>query len=200
AGAVPELATLGGERIALPAVGRHAGERLGGAGFGRAIETVLLLGAMVSMAGSCAGAMLAAPRYLFAMAEDGFAPRAIARTDARGTPVAAVVGFTALVCALIWSTTWLELVDVAVLFTVVQHASTTLAVWRLRSSVPTAGRFVAPGGALSPLLSLAAIAALAFLAEIPATHLAILAGVAGVGALVAVQSRARARTLDRPPA
>jgi len=156
---VPELATLvpHGQpgSLALPL----AGERAAG-GLGDVVFYVILIGAIVSMIGYCAGVALVAPRYLSAMAADGFVPRGLVRTDRRGTPVVAVVTGTALAITGVWTLDWLTLLDASVLFSLVQHSATTLAAWKLRRTVPAAGRFVAPGGPIVPVLALASIVAL----------------------------------------
>ncbi len=161
---VPELASIAPRgapgSLALPLAGEHAAARLGGVDFGTVIYFVILIGAIVSMIGYCAGVALVAPRYLSAMAADGFVPRALVWTDRRGTPVIAVLVGTVIAIAAVWTLDWLTLLDASVLFSLVQHSATTLAAWKLRSTVPAAGRFVAPGGPIVPVLALASIVAL----------------------------------------
>ncbi len=158
---VPGLATIvpAGEpgSMALPLAGEQAASSLGGAGFGDAIFWVIRIGAIVSMVGYCAGVALVAPRYLSAMAADGFIPHALVKTDRRGTPVIAVLGGTAIAITGVWTLDWLTLLDASVLLSLVQHAATTAAAWRLRAKVPASGRFVAPGGPIIPVLALASI-------------------------------------------
>ena len=201
---VPDLAAIAPKEapgsLALPIAGERAAAALGGAALGGAIRTVILLGAIVSMTGYCAGVALVAPRYLFAMARDGFIPRALVRTDARGAPVAAVLVVTAIAAASVWYADWLTLLDASVLFSLVQHAVTTLAAWRLRRVVPAKGRFIAPGGALLPVLTLVSIVALCAFAfqpaagsEIAAKHFLWLLYVLLAGAAVALLSRLAAR-------
>ena len=60
----------------------------------------------------------------------------------------------------VWTLDWLTLLDASVLFSLVQHSATTLAAWKLRRTVPAAGRFVAPGGPVIPVLALSSIVAL----------------------------------------
>ena len=64
-------------------------------------RTMLLLGAIVSTLGYLSGMTLAVPRALFALARDGFLPKAIAKIHPRfRTPHVAIVVQAALVCAL----------------------------------------------------------------------------------------------------
>jgi hypothetical protein len=100
----------------------------------------------------------------------------------------------------VWLFDWLSLLDASVLFSLVQHATTVAAAWRLRSLVPTDGRFVTPGGALVPVIALASIVLLCAVAfgasgkadAVDVGHFVALAIVLGAGALVAALSR-RAR-------
>lgn len=202
---VPELATIAPAgapgSLALPLAGARAATRLGGAGLGALTYTVILLGAIVSMTGYCAAVALVAPRYLFAMAEDGFIPALLVRQSRRGTPVAAIAAVTAVALVAVWTVDWLTLLDAAVLFSLTQHLSTVLAAWRLRRVLPTRGRFVAPGGPLVPLLATAAIVGLCALAFRPgaggdavdARHFGALALTLLLGGAVAAASRLAAR-------
>lgn len=92
---VPELATLAPDgkpgSLALPLAGERAATQLGDAAFGAVIYGIILTGAVVSMVGYCAGVAIVAPRYLFALAEDGFVPAGMVKRDRRGTPVVAVL-------------------------------------------------------------------------------------------------------------
>ncbi len=153
--------------LALPLAAREAGERLVSSGFGALFERIVLVGAAVSMIGFCSGIAFVSPRYLFAMASDGFVPRALVRTSARGTPVFAILAATAVAIALVWAVDWLTLLDANVLFSLVQHATTVCAAWRLRRLVAREGRFIAPGGPLVPLLALGLIAAVCGFAFFP---------------------------------
>lgn len=152
---------------ALPIAAREVGTKLMNAAFGEWSFRILLIGAAVSMIGFCAGIAVVAPRYLFAMAEDRFLPPLLVKTDERGTPRVAIVAATVASAALVWGANWLTLLDANVLFAFVQHAITILAAWRLRSIVPTAGRFVAPGGAATPVIAVGLIVVLCYFAFQP---------------------------------
>ena len=169
---VKELATIVPAGLpgsmALPIAGERAAGSLWGASAGTAFRWLLFVGATVSMLGSCSAYALVGPRYLFAMATGGFLPRALLATNARGAPVLAIAAQTAVAVVLVWNVSWLALLDVAVLISLTQHSVTTLAAWKLRRTVPTEGRFIAPGGALAPVLALLAVGALVALAYLPA--------------------------------
>lgn len=169
---VPDLASIAPRNapgsLALPMAGASAAAKLGGAAFSKVLYLVIVAGAIVSMMGYCAGIAIVAPRYLFAMADGGFIPKALVRTNARGTPSAAILTATSIAVAAVWLADWLTLLDASVLFSLAQHTTTTLAAWKLRKSVPTEGRYVAPGGPLVPVLALLAVAVLCVFAFQPA--------------------------------
>src|SRR5262245_30487493 len=84
-GVLPDLASS--KRPLADAAARFAGAPGG---------SLIALGAVVSTFGSMAGTMLAGPRVLFAMAEHGQVPQALARVDRRfRTPVLAIALLTA---------------------------------------------------------------------------------------------------------
>jgi len=220
---VPDLAAVapatGPGSLSLPLAAEQAATRIGSSAFGALIYQLLWVGAIVSMFGFCSGIALVSPRYLFAMAEDRFVPAALVRTTASGTPAVAVLAVTAVSIGLVWGADWLSMLDAAVLFSLCQHTTTVLSAWRLRSSVPKEGRFVAPGGALVPLAALILIAGLVMFAFRPpawlapyypitvpdgvdaigAQHFGALAVVLGLGALVAFVSRRTASAAGGAP-
>lgn len=201
--AVPDLAQIAPRNapgsLALPLAAQQAAARLAGPALGALAYLVLLCGAVISMTGYCAGAAIISPRYIFALAQDGFLPRALVRLSSRGTPVAAILTTNAVTIAAVWTLDWLTLLDASVLFSLVQHCATTLSAWRLRRVVPAEGRFVAPGGPLLPLLALGAVAALCLFAFQPGAaatgdgvdlrHFGALAAVMALGAAVAGVTR-----------
>jgi basic amino acid/polyamine antiporter, APA family len=189
---VPELATLAPDgkpgSLALPLAGERAATHLAGAGFGAVIYGIILVGAVVSMVGYCAGVAIVAPRYLFALAEDGFVPARLVKRDRRGTPVIAVLVATTVAVIGVWTLDWITLLDASVLFSLVQHSATTAAAWKLRRTVPAAGRFIAPGGPLVPATALALVVALCVFAAaappgqgIDAKHVFAITMVTGLG-------------------
>jgi amino acid transporter len=199
---VPDLATIAPVNApgstALPIAAERAGSALGSPGFGVLAGRVMIVGAVISMFGYCAGAAIVAPRYLSAMAADRFVPRVLVERSGRGTPALAILAASLISIACVWAFDWLSLLDASILFSLVQHATTVAAAWRLRRVVPREGRFVAPGGALVPVLALGSIALLCAVAfgasgtkvdAVDAGHFVSLAIVLAAGALVAVLSR-----------
>lgn len=153
-GTLPELA--GSTRPLADAAGRFAGA------FGAAVITV---GALVSIAGTLNGLLLAAPRILFAMAEQRQLPRALAATHARfHTPHVAIVASAACMLALTLSGSFLSAVAISTLTRLLAYAATCAALPVLRrrelrgdTRVANAS-FRAPGGTLTVVVALAVIA------------------------------------------
>jgi len=153
-GTLPELA--GSTRPLADAAGRFAGA------FGAA---VIVVGALVSIAGTLNGLLLAAPRILFAMAERGQLPRVLAATHARfHTPHVAIAISAACMLALTLSGSFLSAVAISTLTRLLAYAATCAALPVLRrrdqhgdSGVATAS-FRAPGGTLTVVVALAVIA------------------------------------------
>jgi len=152
-GTLPELA--GSTRPLADAAARFAGAT------GAAIITV---GALVSIAGTLNGLVLAAPRILFAMAEQRQLPRALAATHARyHTPHIAILASSACMLALTLSGSFLSAVAISTLTRLLAYAATCAALPVLRrrerdgdNRVAPAG-FRAPGGTLTVVVALAVI-------------------------------------------
>lgn len=91
--------------------------------------------------------MLATTRMPFAMAEDGFLPRGLAKLHARfGTPAAAIVS-SGIVYALLAVHNLAQLITVYAWLRVATTVMTALAGWKLRKTNPELQRsFVVPGG------------------------------------------------------
>lgn len=150
----PELA---GSKQPLAAMAQHL---LGPAG-----AQMVALAAIVSMFGFNAGVALAAPRYVEALAQDGYMPAAFGLRHARrGTPGAAILLTSGAAAALTIFLDFSRLVDLSVVFVAVQYLSTTLAVPFLRKRAPDLPRgYTLPFGPLLPLAGFAAVAGLVVL-------------------------------------
>ncbi|HEY0660106.1 MAG TPA: APC family permease [Lysobacter sp.] len=153
-GTLPELA--GSTRPLADAAARFAGA------FGAAVITV---GALVSIAGTLNGLLLAAPRLLFAMAEQRQLPRALASTHARfHTPHIAIVASAACMLALTLSGSFLTAVAISTLTRLLAYAATCAALPVLRrrdrqdGSGSTTSSFRAPGGTVTVVVALGVIA------------------------------------------
>lgn len=153
-GTLPELA--GSTRPLADAAQRFAGAT--GAG-------VIAVGALVSIAGTLNGLVLAAPRILFAMAERGQLPRALAATHARfHTPHVAILASSACMLALTLSGSFLSAVAISTLTRLLAYAATCAALPVLRrrerdgDARVAPATFRAPGGTLTVVVALAVIA------------------------------------------
>lgn len=148
-GTLPGLAES--TRPLADAAGRFAGS-MGAA--------VVVVGALVSIAGTLNGLVLAAPRLLFAMAGDGQLPAVFARTHARHhTPHVAILltGLAMLVLTL--SGSFLSAVAISTLTRLLAYAATCAAVPVLRRRGDVApALFRAPGGTVTVTVALVVIA------------------------------------------
>jgi APA family basic amino acid/polyamine antiporter len=124
-------------------------------------RTLILVGAAVSMFGYVSGMTLAVPRALYALARDGFLPRAVASVHPRWhTPHVAIVVQVALVWLLAVTSGFERLAILANVATLLVYAACALAAWQLRRRDVREGGipFHVPGGAVVPFLALAVIA------------------------------------------
>jgi amino acid transporter len=185
-----------------PAIGREAAAPLAaGAGlaFGPAARVVMLVGASISMFGNLSGSVLAAPRGVFALGRDGFAPRVLAAVHARWhTPHVAILVYAVVALALGVSGSVERLAILTNLASLLVYVGVALAAWALqRRDVRLEGRpFVLPGGPLIPVATFAAIAAVIAAAVSRTEWLAV--GAALAIATVAYVARSR-RSSWGPP-
>jgi amino acid transporter len=128
---------------------------------GNSGNTLLSVAALVSMLGFCAGVALVAPRYLVALSQDDYLPKAFAEHSARGTPALAIGLSTLLVCGLSLALGYTSLVDASNVVILSGYALTALAALVLRFRQPDAARPVRlPLGPLVPAAALLAAALL----------------------------------------
>jgi basic amino acid/polyamine antiporter, APA family len=167
-GTLPGLATSGSPLAAA------AGLFLGGWG-----ALVLTLGAVIGIAGTIHNTMLTGPRYLFAMADDGFGPRILAHVHPKHrTPDVAIGIQSALSLALALSGSFAQLALLSVLARLVTYTGTAAAVPVLRRRFARHGGFRLPGGAAIPVA--ATLVSLGFAGTAGAANL--VAGGAGLAA------------------
>lgn len=125
-----------------------------GASMGEWARGLLLAGASLSMFGYLGGMTLSMPRMLFALARDGFLPRALAATHPRHhSPQAAIVVQTLIALALAVSGTFERLAILANVSALALYLGCALAAWRLRRADP-AGSVM---GSIVPWLAAAVI-------------------------------------------
>jgi amino acid transporter len=109
--------------------------------FGQLGGQLVSAAAVVSMLGFCAGVALASPRYLEALAIDGFVHRSLAQRHARfDTPHRCIAVTTAATVVFVIVLDFGPLVDLAVLTVAVQYLATCAAVPVLRRRMATASR------------------------------------------------------------
>jgi amino acid transporter len=125
------------------------------AAFGPWGATLISIGAVVSMAGFCAGSAITIPRYLTTLAEDRILPARFAERDARtNSPIPAILTISALgaLCAVFVD--FNRLVDISVTVVFLQYVGTCLAVIALRRKRPDLPHtWRLPGGPAIPLLA-----------------------------------------------
>jgi basic amino acid/polyamine antiporter, APA family len=123
---------------------------------------VVLVSALVALSSfsSLNGSMLAAPRVLFAMGEDGLLFRQSARVHARfKTPYVAILLAAALGIALAGSRTFEALANTFVLAVWPFYALSVAAIYRLRSRHPrTPGQYRVPGYPVVPAIFILSVA------------------------------------------
>lgn len=120
------------------------------------LALVLTVGATVSILGTNSNTIMLGPRYLHALALDGYGPRALARVHPRfRTPAVAIItlGVLSLVLALSGSFVQLALLSVvARLFTYIGTAVSVLVLRKRHGDQP--GAMQLPGGPLIPIVAL----------------------------------------------
>lgn len=158
----------------------EAAEQLGGA----PAVSLLTLGAAVSILGTMGSSTLFGPRYLYALAADGYGPRILAAVHPRWhTPHLALGLQGALALLLAWSGSFVELALLSVvarLGTYIGTAAALLVLIPRHRHRPEALQL--PGGRLIP--SLALIVSLALLASASTRHLAAGAVAVVIGSVV----------------
>jgi amino acid transporter len=139
------------------------------AGSGAAL--VMTAGAFVSIFGNISNTTLMGPRYLFALANDGYGPRFLARVHPRyQTPAAAIVTQTGIALVLALSGSFTQLAMLSIIARLATYMGTAAAVPVLRRRFgdrPDAVRL--PGGPLIPIAAL--VLSLIFLASTTTANL-----------------------------
>jgi basic amino acid/polyamine antiporter, APA family len=145
--------------------------------------TLLTLGAAVSILGTVSNSVLAGPRYLYALAADGYGPRFLAQIHPRfRTPAAAILLQTLIALPLALTGSFVGLAALSVVTRLVTYLGTALAVPVLRhrfAASPNAFRL--PFGPLIPAAAVVLSLALAASAEPENLYAAGIAVVVGLG-------------------
>lgn len=118
---------------------------------------VMTVGAAVSIEGNVGNTTLMGPRYLFALAEDGFGPRALANVHPRWrTPYVAIIVQSTIALILALSGSFVQLAMLSIVARLATYMGTAAAVPVLRRKFPrTESTVRLPGGPLIPLAALA---------------------------------------------
>jgi basic amino acid/polyamine antiporter, APA family len=132
---------------------------------------LLTIGATLSILGTNGNTVLTGPRYLFALAQDGYGPRLLAAVHPRfRTPAVAVVAQTAIALPLALSGTFTGLAALSVVARLATYLGTAAAVPVLRRKLGgRPGAFRLPGGPLVPIA--AALLCIVFAASATARDL-----------------------------
>jgi basic amino acid/polyamine antiporter, APA family len=159
---------------------------------------VMTLGAAISIAGNAGNTMLAGPRYLYALAVDGYGPRVLARVHPRyRTPAWAIVTQGVLAGLLAVSGSFVQLAMLSIVARLATYIGTAAAVPVLRRRFAAGEHtIVLPGGPTIPVLAL--LLCLAFLASASMGNL--IAGAVGLSAGAAIYFFRRTRGETATPA
>lgn len=124
---------------------------------------LLTAGAAVSILGTSSNTVLAGPRYLFALAEDGFGPRVLRQIHPRWrTPAVAIVTQSAIALPLALAGTFTGLAELSVVARLATYIGTAAAVPVLRRKLAGGQEVVRlPGGWLVPTAAIAVCVILA---------------------------------------
>jgi len=117
---------------------------------------VMTLGAMISIGGNIGSTILIGPRYLFALADDGYGPAMLAKVHPRyRTPAVAIVTHTVLALALALSGSFVQLALLSIIARLATYIGTAAAVPILRRRFgDCSGAVKLPGGPTIPILAL----------------------------------------------
>ncbi len=166
---------------------------------GRWGAALLTVGAMLSIAGNAGNTTLIGPRYLFALACDGYGPQWLARVHPKyHTPASAIVAQTAVALALALSGSFVELATLSVIARVATYVGTAAAVPVLRRRMADRrGGVRLPLGATIPVAALAL--GMALIASATRANLLAAAGALSAGGvLYCVRHSAAAKLGSRP--
>jgi APA family basic amino acid/polyamine antiporter len=171
------------------AAGRFAGH------FGAGL---LSAGAVLSIAGTAGNTMLIGPRYLFALARDGYGPRWLARVHLHyRTPAWAIIVQGVLALALAMCGSFAQLASLSVIARVATYIGTAAAVPVLRRRLAGRASVRLPLGPVIPVAAAAVAAAL--LASATAANLLAVMGALAAGVVVFAARRPQAGERDRLP-
>ena len=124
---------------------------------------LMTVGGVISILGTNSNTVLSGPRYLYALAQDGFGPAFLARLHPRyRTPAAAIVLQTAIALPLAFTGSFEKLATLSAVARLATYFGTALSVPVLRRKLPP-GAVRLPGGPVIPIA--AALLCVAFAAS-----------------------------------
>ena len=128
---------------------------------------LLTVGGALSILGTNSNTVLAGPRYLYALAEGGFGPRALTYIHPRfRTPMVAILTQTAIALPLALSGSFTQLATLSVVARLATYFGTAAAVLQLRRKFPDAQNVMrTPGGPVIPIAALLLCVVFALSAE-----------------------------------
>ena len=156
---------------------------------------IMTVGAIISIFGNIANTTLIGPRYAFALAQDGFGPRAMASVHPTyRTPWVAVIAQSTIALALALTGSFVQLAMLSIIARLATYIGTAAAVPFLRKKYgATRGSgFRLPGGPTIPILAL--LVSLAFLSSAEMKNLVAGAIALAVGAVIYAMRRKPARS------
>jgi amino acid transporter len=109
---------------------------------------IVSAGALVSTAGTLNTISLVSPRLLFAMADDGYLPRALRTVHPRlRTPHVAIIASAAIMLGFTLQGSFVKSAAISTIIRLVTYAATCAAMWRLRRDATSPrAPFMVPGG------------------------------------------------------
>lgn len=156
---------------------------------GYAAAMLLTVGAAVSILGTNFNTMLFGPRYMYALAEDGYLPRQLASVHPRyRTPVVAILLQAALALVLAFTGSFVQLALLSVIARLTAYLATAASVLVLqRRDGDREGVLRLPGGPLIPVSAI--LISLGLLASASLANLAMGAAAVAVGSIIYVFRR-----------
>ena len=123
---------------------------------GPGVAVILTVGAMISIFGNVGNSTLVGPRYLYALAQDGFGHKNLAKVHPRfHTPAVAIVVQSGIALVLALSGSFVELAMLSIIARLVTYAGTVAALPILRKRFGhRKSAFKLPGGNIIPFIAL----------------------------------------------
>jgi amino acid transporter len=158
---------------------------------------LMTIGGVISILGTNSNTVLSGPRYLYALARDGFGPRFLSTLHPRyRTPASAILVQTAIALPLAFTGSFEALATLSAVARLATYFGTALAVPVLRRKLPRQGAVRLPGGSLIPIA--AALLCLVFAASAKKENLIAGAIALAVGGVIYALRR-RPATPDLTP-